>query len=66
MKQRLAAMLMAFVWALSPVDVQGQKVSFSRDVFPILADRCFTCHGPDGEDRKAKLRLDKMDGVEGA
>ena len=66
MTQRLAAMLMAFVWALSPVDVQGQKVSFSRDVFPILADRCFTCHGPDGEDRKAKLRLDKMDGVEGA
>ncbi len=66
MKQRLAAMLMAFAWALGPVDVQGQEVSFSRDVFPILADRCFACHGPDGEDRKAKLRLDKMDGVEGA
>ena len=61
MKQRLAAMLMAFVGALGPVDAQGQEVSFSRDVFPILADRCFACHGPDGEDRKAKLRLDVRD-----
>ena len=44
----------------------GKKVSFGRDVLPILSDRCFSCHGPDAHDRKAKLRLDQADGPDGA
>jgi len=44
----------------------GKKVSFNQDVFPILSDRCFACHGPDSHDRKAKLRLDQADGEDGA
>ena len=44
----------------------AQAVSFNRDIFPILSDRCFVCHGPNSKDRKAKLRLDQADGVEGA
>ncbi len=35
-----------------------QKLSFNRDIRPILADKCFKCHGPDARQRKAKLRLD--------
>ncbi len=34
-------------------------VDFDRDVRPLLADRCFRCHGPDAGARKGKLRLDQ-------
>jgi Protein of unknown function (DUF1553)/Protein of unknown function (DUF1549)/Planctomycete cytochrome C/Concanavalin A-like lectin/glucanases superfamily len=36
----------------------AQHIDFNQDVQPILASRCFSCHGPDPEMRKAGLRLD--------
>jgi hypothetical protein len=35
-----------------------QHLDFNQDVQPILASRCFSCHGPDPEMRKGGLRLD--------
>ena len=39
----------------------GGPVEFNRDIRPILANNCLTCHGPDSHQRKAKLRLDNSD-----
>ena len=35
-----------------------EKISYSREILPILSDKCFYCHGPDKEHRKEDLRLD--------
>jgi len=37
---------------------QPAKISYNRDIRPILSDKCFTCHGPDSAARTASLRLD--------
>lgn len=34
------------------------KVEFNREVRPILAAKCYACHGPDEDKREAGLRLD--------
>jgi cytochrome c553 len=39
----------------------ADKLSFNRDVRPILAENCFACHGPDSASRKADLRFDRRE-----
>lgn len=47
----------------APPPKQSSDVDFSRQIQPILAEHCFTCHGPDEKKRKAKLRLDTQEGL---
>lgn len=36
----------------------AEKVDFNREVRPILAGKCYACHGPDEDKREGGLRLD--------
>ncbi len=40
-----------------------KNIDFNFHVRPILSDRCFQCHGPDENARKANLRLDVEEGM---
>jgi hypothetical protein len=50
--------LMCFGGRLLAESKSNGGVDFNRDVLPILSDKCFKCHGPDGNSREADLRLD--------
>ncbi len=58
---RLASLALCFTFfgcRHSTTASTGRSVDFNQDVQPVLAARCFSCHGPDPEMRKAGLRLD--------
>ncbi|WZO97794.1 PSD1 and planctomycete cytochrome C domain-containing protein [Isosphaeraceae bacterium EP7] len=72
---RPATAWMALALALSanaaragdPADATAAAVpDFDRQVRAILSDKCYACHGPDAERRKADLRLDTPEGLFGA
>jgi Protein of unknown function (DUF1553)/Protein of unknown function (DUF1549)/Planctomycete cytochrome C len=53
----VAAAPLSIALASSLVHAQA-PIDYSRDIRPILANACYACHGPDENQRKAKLRID--------
>lgn len=51
--------------ALAPQSlvVADEPVDFGRQVRPLLAEKCFSCHGLDEESRETDMRLDTKDGL---
>src|SRR5579863_1887570 len=53
--------LVGLGWALPALAGESPQLDFERDVRPLLARRCFECHGP--ETQESGLRLDQRDAL---
>lgn len=63
--RRLSLSAFALMAALNGLAAAEDKLSFNRDIRPILSENCFSCHGPDKNQRKANLRLDQRESAVG-
>ena len=53
----------ALVWLRWSQGTVDSPISYTHDIQPILASKCYTCHGPDESTREAGLRLDIRDSL---
>ncbi|MEX1040891.1 MAG: PSD1 and planctomycete cytochrome C domain-containing protein [Pirellulaceae bacterium] len=53
------------LFAMATTALAQEEIDFQRHIRPILADRCFACHGPDQEHRSGGFRLDQRESALG-
>src|SRR5262245_53200088 len=67
--RRTSALCAVWIVLLAAVETgttpaaDAARVDYRRDVQPILANHCWSCHGPSAPDREAGLRLDSFAGA---
>ena len=57
MTARISAISLCLFSFLSPPGVTAQELRFARDIQPLLAKRCFACHGPAEQEGGVALHL---------
>src|SRR5947207_4369738 len=57
----LRGIAMVLLVGCSPALAAQKDLDFNRDIRPILSNHCYACHGPDEQQRKAGLRLDRKE-----
>lgn len=56
-RSAIVSLAVLFV-SMGDIHVHAVDIQFSRDIRPLLIEKCYSCHGPDHKKRKGKLRLD--------
>ncbi len=58
----LAASLCCLVIPIRPAcGDEGRSIDFDREIRPILADKCYACHGPNESSREGGFRIDQKE-----
>jgi len=65
-KQRLGFAILLMLAVVRPSAVRSESldskpIDYARDIQPILATHCWSCHGPDERSRQADLRFDSRE-----